>query len=456
MIRVVFIFAGTASAFLSPHSNYRLSTAERHTFAHHAALSYLSYLDGRQTEEVTSMTIPVLGPMPTALPVLPGAEMVLNPPTPMQFLALEEAIELQKVHLKTGDQAGIDSAPIVAILDEYTGETTKEGRYATIAAVVGVSSRPSQRLEDFDPWAYVESVRSMSTRSTSQGEGRIRLVGIGRAQLKNFVYTVPAHVRTSMDEEGHILDEDDEDYIDPSPNIVMAQFKLLHDGSQRSDSFQKSCGGRSAHASPVHALNEMGSLASKIHFMHEDRRKLVAGLKAAKARLESTEQELDELEDHDGIGMLFAKKAMPQNEYSQEVLDQFMADFAPKRNRKVSSRASPLLEMDNYGMGQSSSSISTIPHLTSAWVEKLTPYYSPSRITSEEFYYETLSFVSVLALDKFLQPNHLGWTLKCTNTIERMQQAYEWMFSHVQLLREEAEKVSQELLQCGEECTDLF
>jgi hypothetical protein len=59
-------------------------------------------------------------------------------------------------------------------------------------------------------------------------------------------------------------------------------------------------------------------------------------------------------------------------------------------------------------------------------------------------------------MDKYLHPSELGWTLHCINTIERLHQAYEWMFEHVCLLKQESEKISQELRDCGEECTDLW
>jgi hypothetical protein len=100
--------------------------------------------------------------------------------------------------------------------------------------------------------------------------------------------------------------------------------------------------------------------------------------------------------------------------------------------------------------------MSTIFDLTSVWTEKLQPYYSPSRCESEEHHFEVLSFVSVLSMDKYLDSYELGWALRCTNTIERLHKAYGWMFEHVRLLKQESEKMSQELRDCGEECTDLW
>lgn len=90
-------------------------------------------------------------------------------------------------------------------------------------------------------------------------------------------------------------------------------------------------------------------------------------------------------------------------------------------------------------------------------MEKLQPYYSPTRENSEEYYYEVLSFVAIQAAKgDWLQPSHLAWAARCTNTAERLQHAYEWMWSHVLALRQEVAMASQELMDCREECQDLW
>lgn len=460
----------TAQAFCS---NCR-TTMSRPTMTF-VSSSSLQYRDDKTSHESTNdvLTIPVLGPFPSSPPLMMGAELALDPPTPMQWHTLQEALKLHKLHLKQSNQAGIDAAPLVAILDDYTSSSSScsnspNGRYATIAAVVGISNSQSieQRkspLDTSDSGSFMESVLRVG-RNASPMESRIRLVGVGRAALSDFFYQVPTHVKENMDEEGHLILNNPEE---SEGNIVMAQFRLLTDGQDRSDSsFRKESKVRSTRCSPVHALNEMNSLANKLQYMHEKRRNLVAGLKAATLRLQRSretatrDEEDDLLDDMDGIGELFAKKEL---ETTKSAFDEVMGNLIESKQRhaasgeeRSSNDPSSLSTKDNYGMGSSSSAVSTITDLTSFWMERLTPYYSPARCDTEEHYFEILSFVSILALDKFVTPDELGWALQCTNTAERMQRAYESMYDHIRLLQEEAERLSQELTDCGEECTDLW
>lgn len=463
------------------------------------------------------LTIPVLGPIPGEPPLVVGADFELNPPTPFQWRALEEAFHLRAEHLllkegssSSGAAAGvggaIDAAPLVAIMDDYTASSTggnfgggvkKGARYATIAAVVGMRSGGdnSKRVIDMsDAESFMESV-SRAGRGFLPAESKIRMVGVGRAAVHDFFYQVPSDVRNAVDEDGHLIIEHDggDDGPEPAQNVVMAQFQLLSDGEQRSAAFALDTG-RSARSSPVHALHAMQTAASRIHFLHEDRRNLVAGLKAAEMRLHNGRRRRagesgngaalhppqpsaalshgdgEDLIDHDGIGMLFSDAEV---EATQLVFDKFLEEFGPAAAAAaatseeggedeaagpapVSERVSPLAGMANYGMGESASAISSIQKLTGVWLEKLSPYYSPARRETEEHRYEVLSFVSVMALSDFLTPQDLGWSLRCTNTLERLERVYDWMWSHVRMLREEAQQVSQELLDCGEECKDLF
>jgi len=263
------------------------------------------------------------------------------------------------------------------------------------------------------------------------------LVAVGRALLQNFRYQVPSSVREqAMDEDGHLIlkersispykpninpDSDDTENIneedddeEETANVVMAEFRLVLDGQG------------SRQSSTVHALNEMNGLANKITFLHADRYRLVRGLTAAKARLELSDRKEGRLMDHDGIGELFSRQEVEES------------------------------QPENYGLGFSAAAFSTIPQLTQVYLEKLQPYYSPDRCKSEEHYFEVLSFVAIHAMDRFLDARDLAWTCQCTNTIERLETVYEWMLNHVRLLKQESEIISQDLLDCGEECTDLW
>jgi len=444
------------------------------------------------------LTIPVLGPFPGHPPVMIGADCLLNTPTPMQWQSLEEAVYTHQQHLELAKNtnnsnikgirasavaaaaaavaASIDAAPLVAIMDEYTtGEVSlpgvkKQGRYATIAAVVGIRHKSHNNNADLDlsdASSFVESVRRIG-QATTPLDSRIRLVGIGRAVLYDFFLQVPHSQLQNEDDEGRFIMENDNDgqtaeddqETNMATNVVMAEFRLLTDSNARSSSFVASGrrGGRSMHASPVHALAEMSNLANKIHRIHQDRRRYVAGLQAAKSRLGFVKETELDLKDYDGLGMLFSQSKYDDSENKkvaaaiQPTIEQLLADFsqdAPVEHTRLAG-------LDNYGLGYSSASFSAISDVTTVWLEKLQPYFSPARCESEEHYFEVLSFVSVLSMREFLEPYELGRSLRCTNTIERLQQAYEWMGEHTRLLKQECEKSSQELRDCGEECTDLW
>jgi hypothetical protein len=337
----------------------------------------------------------------------------------------------------------------------------------------------------------MESLTALQRSSLPQ-EGKIRLLGIGRASLEDFFYQVPAGVLE--DEDGMIAtdDYDDDDYYEDDdetevceevPNVVMARFRLvLDDGSLHSDQFAEQRRDRSRRTSPVHALAEMSSLARKLQYLHEDRVHLVSGIKAAILRyrraesgqqrrglpagggpVPATVEEEDDLVDHDGFGALFAQKDL---EASQPAMDRFLSEFEALHDFEAgvgATSAEPLPALDlklseenNYGMGHSACSISNLCEMAEAGLERLRPYYSPARRALEEHYYEVLSFAAVQALGEFVGPQELGRALRGRNTQERLQQAYDWMFRHVADLRDDAQTLRQRLLDCGEECTDLF
>ena len=553
----------------------------------------------------TVWTIPVLGPFPGQAPLVLGAELTLSPPTPMQWQALEEAVLIHQHHTTNNNKdvscvseesddgtlsqccsaAGIDAAPLLAILDDATGSNPNgmlqvngppgrpiRARYATICAVVGMSA-PDQNDNDNNnnndetTWSnFMHRLRQTPAEQASIVDRTIRLVAIGRAAVHSFVYQIPtSSLQDTMDEEGHLIleeknmqtkasqdeddddddDDDEDDTVPPLPtNIVMAQFQLITDRTETTTSSSSSQTNAamlpSRHASPMHALSKMSALSNQIAYLHHDRRKIVAGLQAAQARLlqraqrQQEEQAAamvppivfeEELFDYDGIGALFAQKEVAtttttnddDNDDDPTVLHDFLAEFGgtasssssstvkeqdvlvdcsdnddnddnellldpilvvssdeeeestvavgpeltiveeeEEEKEKVDEPVSLVASLENYGMGYSASSISSIPELTQAWMEQLAPYYSPTRQQSEEHYYEVLSFVALRSMDHYLEAPHFAWAVQCTNTIERLQVVHEWMTSHVHLLKEEARRMSQQLLDCGEECTDLF
>jgi len=345
----------------------------------------------------------------------------------------------------------------------------------------------------------METLRQTGT-ATSPLHSRVRLVGVGRASLNDFFFKVPSKFVDEVDDdsqdecsdnqgddenekrpipidyEGYEYDMDgrdelgmdteyheyygyeedavllDEDYdeLDEEEEetpVVMAEFTFIRDVpilSTASESQLGNKGARSVHSSPVHALAEMSKVVNRVTYLHEDRRRLVKGLKAAKVRLEQA----NVFDDHDGIG-----KATAKDEEEHEIIEEFLT--------KYNHGAVPLLDtsalasMDNYGLN-CFSAFSSLPQLTNVALQTFEPYYSPDVRKSEEHEMEVASFVAFRALDGFCKPQDLAWALQCTNTIERFNTAYDLMRKHTDLLENMAEYTSQDLRNCGEECTDLW
>ena len=515
--------------------------------------------------------IPVLGPFPNKPPMLLGSDFVLSAPTPVQWKTIMECVDVHDVALKSLKingtyAANLDAAPVVAILENDPHvDPTSGTRYATLAAIVSVTSL-EHFLDTSDASRFRDSLQRIRTASSTffTPESKIRMVGVGRAQLSHFgtkhkdaIITNPP--RSPSDGYGEPED---------GQPILMARLNVVLDGGVASI-------GKNIHAQDPYPtgqqametvrsreMSEMSMWVSRINSLHADRQKLVHGLQAASARLENAANH--EWRDFDGIGAFYNakdKKAEaelqappppPPQQQQQEPLDEaaLMAmeqarreaierelahlfalehprinhnqppppientNFEPEPgryspdsafqekikdllsifqnelydaaattfNRQPSSYLPPeaarLLNLPNFGMGYSETSFAPLDASTKEFVERLQPYYSYEQSNTEEFYYSTYSFVALHSLQTFLlhklehdastshpsasQPSassssiELLQAMKCTNTMQRLQQVYEWMHQHTSLLRTLAKAKSQELRHCGQECTDLW
>jgi len=410
-------------------------------------------------------TIPVLGPIPGSPPLLVGEDYVLEFPSPLQWNTLEECLHIHELYLKEQPEevVGIDAAPLVAVMDDVTSQRTldtRNSKYATIAAIVGVVTSSEVTLDTSSEESFMESVQLITANQKDTfipSKSKIRLVGIGRASLCGFHSRLPNSYWQAFDKiQGDDEGLDDGEYLDERETpLLIAQFQLMVDTDQRSGDAQKA--GRARFVSPVHALAEMSQWTSKLQFMHEDRQRLVRGLKAADARLKASSAAV--LEDHDGIGQISSGFVLDDAEHmraTQPDIDTLLEEFPGQHKASGQSALSQIMEWKNYGLGFTASAFSSIPPLTRTMMEKLQAYYSPEKQVTEEYYYEVLSFMAVLSLKDFLPRDALNYALKATNTMERMQWAYEMMIEHKLLLKDASEEISAELRDCGEECTDLW
>lgn len=276
----------------------------------------------------------------------------------MQWTTFEEA---RWIHMNSHNMSLVDAAPIVAVIDEVTGYKASNsfvtGRYATIAAIMGV-----QQLQDGNNDEILGGSHSSFTESSS-----VRLYGIGRAVLCEFYNRIPSTFTTANADE----DEDDDEYDDYMEDdydntylssgrapIIMAEFELLYDadvpkvfddGDVTTANFRRHASAWStnfwssltlsskamdsilaskysntgkilslssynnnyqqnkkkvfdnlgdAYTSPAASIANLARFGGQVNMMHDSRRSLVNGIIAAKRRLQNYYDKVATLNDY--------------------------------------------------------------------------------------------------------------------------------------------------------------
>lgn len=266
---------------------------------------------------------------------------------------------------------------------------------------------------------------------------KLRLVGVGRAKLTDFFYQMPTEIEEDEDEECEIdfdmMDFDEMDFDDAPPPIgedrqdpiMIAEFSIVEDDAKSSlhtAAMIGTKGARSPNMAPVFAINAMAKFSNKVTRLHDDRRRLVNQVASAKARL----AEHNIYEDADGIG----------------TIGDLYGDLLDETDR--------LVNCDNYGLNYYSS-FSSIPDLTGVAQDVLSVYYSPTRRETEEYRLEVLSFVAFRSLQGFCSPSDLAWALTCTNSVERLNRAYDLMLDHLWSLKDMAQQAKHDLAALGDD-----
>lgn len=454
--------------------------------------------------------IPIIGPIINAKPLMIGGEMYLDPPTPLQWKTLQECVVVHTNELNNRESdnegnsfndndimwtATIDAAPLVAIIDEATNykdvrspfrsnnRHNDGGRYATLAAIVGIRSNSQNGGYDQDDNEknFLYSMDACAVDEESDfitPLSSVRMVGIGRAVLRRYFYRVPSELlcldpsqaNTQYDEKDFVDIDDTNGYADNTP-IVMAEFEpLTDDASVYSIADPNKVGEkgqRSYRKSPIHALSELNNVSIRVSRLHDDRRKLIDGIKVAKARLNLYDENL---EDVDGLGALFEFKddTDPNEILNKEEMSMSVDTFLATFNSNLSS-IDPIELSQNHQPDDSSQKVqepwygmnyfgalSSIPALTRVAAEQLNPYYSAKYREREEYDLEVSSFVAFRCLDGFADTEDMAWSLHCTSSIERLNKAYEILLDHVWILKGVAKRMFKELEECGEECADLW
>ncbi|KAL7438852.1 hypothetical protein ACHAXM_006437 [Skeletonema potamos] len=403
--------------------------------------------------------LPILGPfIKSPSPLLIGSTITFqySDLTPFQKKALEVSQHYHEEHCarmkeaadQAGDEGGIQAAPIVAIIDRFTGEYTgpisgdeqkKNKRFATLSAV---EMEPSQ---------------------DGTGPAVVKLTGVGRVFLYDYFSSKDAGIAEEEQELENILkliqkfdreyeemeddDQEDDDDNDDIP-VVMASFDVVLDNSSilgnQSSKHQDATVHRS---SPIHTITELYLTANRVYRLHEERKKIVAGLKLAEARLtlgkERMKENCDiEFEDCDGFGMLSGGVDFLSNQVEADITTTGTAHL------------SPLAQKENYGFG-SFGILSTIPDLTKELMLYLESYYSPSHREREEYEAEIASFVAFRCLEEYVDPSDVAPAMMTLSATERLNMAYEVMMRHREELNEFVKMISDDLFECGDDCKDL-
>lgn len=419
--------------------------------------------------------IPIIGPLLNIeKPIIVGASIWLNPPTPLQWKAVEASVAAQygrtimnresRTALDIDGVAGakinlatIAKSPLVAILHSGGKE------YATIAAVEGIVSKKDGSIDTSDAESFRESLASSNSLYYSDFS-KIRLMAIGRAKVSHF--TTKFLMDDSFIESREYDEMKDFGSVDinsiTSEPLLVARMELLDDSNERGKKI----------SSPVHALNRISTFAQRIRFLHQDRQRIVRGLQAAQSRLNMA---MDNWEDWDGIGSINTSSERPSSlkstkaellddDEQSDVLNRFMKEFdgdesnpsSPRHSLPISPNAARCIDLENYGLGISSCAFVSLTSMGDVLMKKLENFYSPTRLQSEEFEYEVFSWCALQSLQSYLSSQEIHEALfKCTNTGARLEIIYHAMIKHKMDLNELAQAKSLELRNCGEEC-DLF
>lgn len=207
-------------------------------------------------------------------------------------------------------------------------------------------------------------------------------------------------------------------------------------------------------------VTKLYQTANKVYRLHEERKKLVTGLRAGEARLQMQKKKRAEdddenyvvdFEDRDGLGLdggvLMDDIAMTDD------LEEETTPASISENETMTPR-SILETMDNYGFG-SYGALSTIPDLTTQLIPLLEPYYLPTHRDREEYNAEVASMVIFRTLEEYASLQEAAMSLLLLSATERLELGYEIMMRHVRELKDLVRIVSEELMGCCEECTDL-
>ncbi|KAL3806056.1 hypothetical protein ACHAXA_005779, partial [Cyclostephanos tholiformis] len=311
-------------------------------------------------------------------------------------MIVDEHNNLSSVLAGAGECAVVHSAPapLIAIIDDLTassslssslwqenrGDNARRRRYATLASI-----------------EMIEDGNGRERRTTA-----VRLMGVGRAFLGDYFLS-------RKDEEATMVDEEDlfnnldihSDEGQEGIQVIMADFDVFLDDPSLLANRESA-----TNISLVHSIAELYRAANRVYRLHEERKRLVTGLRAGVARLRLGKRSmvhLDpnvELKDCDEPG-LFGRA--PSDNVVNNLDSSTPSDSALRKDGVYDdSIRRELVAMNNYGI------LSTIPDLTHELMSHLKPYYSTAHREREEYEAEVSSMVVLKTLEDYATPVELA------------------------------------------------
>jgi hypothetical protein len=366
-------------------------------------------------------------------PLLLGETILLDHEelTPFQLQALDVALSYH--HVSSYDSSWC-SAPLVAVIDSYTANaeelpvasifssSRRYTRYATLASV--------EIINDGDNYGSV-----------------IKLIGVGRALLRNYFSSSSSSSTNSetmipmTEEEGELsnilakiqeidnvsVDDNDDDEYDQEVNeedeeklpVIMAEFDVLLDDPSiiyNDDQYTTSLHHHHSASSSRHAITNLFNAANRVYRVFDERKRLIVGLRAGASRLRQSQSD----------------NTLYYNDSARNELE----------------------EMENYGITTNKGMMSTIPELTNELLSQLQPYYSQEHREREEYEVEVASMAILKTLE--VTPTELATLLLTQSATRRLELEFDIIMRHKEKLHQLVQIINDELIDCGEECTDLW
>ena len=356
--------------------------------------------------------------------------------TPFQLRALDVASSHH--HVSSTDSSWC-SAPLVAVIDGYTATTTE----LPVSSVASSSSSSSLRYKRYATLASVEIINKGDEYGSSNTSSMVKLMGVGRALLRNYFSSSGAMIPMT-EEEGELsdilariqelgntsLDDDDDDDDQELAEedeyevnkeklpVIMAEFDVFLDDSSiiyNDEQFTSLHNHQSA--SSRHAITNLFRAANRVYRVFDERKRLVAVLRAGASRLRHSQSD----------------NALYYNDSARNALEQ----------------------MEYYGLCSTTNGImSTIHELTNELMLQLQPYYSQEHREREEYEAEVASMAVLKTLE--VTPTELAALLLTPSATRRLELEFDIIMRHKEKLRQLVRIINEELIDCGEECTDLW